>query len=238
MPESCQNACCRKPSRRPRRRFIRLGLLSLLAALVLPAPVAFVFGASCSDWKNRRAFESLPPLELVLASDVTVHKAPVLPAGFSGLALSPGVVVLKDGASYQTLAHELAHSFQMRTDGMISYSTRYMYDWYAGLWHGCSIADARHSISYELQAEAVGNLAKSDSYDSALWGAWAYAVEPPGVLAASNSLFSEVREMLEEALERARTKETSSGVGRGVGSSSGGPIAEGTERSAPSAVAE
>jgi hypothetical protein len=180
-----------------------LAFLALLTALVLPAPVAFVFGASCNDWKYRRAFDTLPPLERVLTSDVTVRKAAILPAGFSGLALSPSLVVLKDNASYQTLAHELTHTFQMRTDGMVSYNVRYMYDWYLGLWHGCSLTDARHSIAYELQAEAVGDLAKDGSYDKGLWDSWAYAVEPPTVLAASSDLYTHLRELVEASRSRA-----------------------------------
>jgi hypothetical protein len=181
---------------------MRVAFLVVLTALVLPAPVSFVFGASCDDWTHRRAFDTLPPLEKVLSSDVSVHKSAFLPAGFSGLALSPGVVVLKPGASYQTLAHELAHTFQMKTDGMVAYSTRYVYDWYVGLWHGCSLSDARHAISYELQAEAVGDLAESAEYNKELWSAWAYAVEPPGVYAASSGLFERFKELVEASRER------------------------------------
>jgi hypothetical protein len=161
-----------------------------------------MFGASCDSWLHRRAFDTLPTLEQVLASDVSVHKAAILPAGFSGLALSPSLVLVKDGASYQTLAHELAHTFQMRTDGLVKYNVRYMYDWYRGLWSGCSLAEARHAIAYELQAEAIGDLAKSAEYDEALWGRWAHAVEPPAVFASSGGLFAEFSELLEEVRER------------------------------------
>ena len=181
---------------------MRLAFLSVLTALVLPAPASFVFGASCDEWMNRQAFNSIPPLEKVLTSDVSVRKSAFLPAGFSGLALSPSLVVLKDGASYQMLAHELTHTYQMRTDGTFAYSARYLHDWYIGLWHGCSLSDARHAIAYELQAEAVGDLAGSAEYNKELWDRWAYAVETPRVYAASSALFEQFKVLVEASREQ------------------------------------
>lgn len=118
-------------------------------------------------------------LEVLLSRDVDVRRVSYLPAAFRGYTLSTDTVLLRPDADYATLAHELAHTDQMEHDGAVAFAVKYAAEWYAGLWQGCSIADARRAVSYEIAAEAVARDAEHRYMDVALWQAWREDVKLP-----------------------------------------------------------
>ena len=153
--------------------------MALLLLLAVPQVSSFAIGASCDTW-SVRPIAPPPNLETVLKERPAVRSVSFLPADFRGVTLSTSLVLVTPSASRETLAHELAHVHQIRTSGFLGYSASYAWQWYAGLWHGCSIADARHAISFERQASLVGDEAKL-STDTTVWAAWdsVVAVAPP-----------------------------------------------------------
>lgn len=143
------------------RKVLWRGTLAFCAVTyVVPDVYSTVAESKCQEWLER----SVDPLYLnseqleAIGSEVSVLKVPLLPGGYSGLAL-PGVVALTDEATESTRLHEMVHQEQMRRDGKLRYGAKYALEWYRGRYSGCSPADAYQAISYEKQARATARSA-------------------------------------------------------------------------------
>jgi hypothetical protein len=161
---------------------VRKGLVRsfvvLSVALLLPETYATATGQSCEMWLARPLSEKNPPTEELLAQSVAVTRVRSLPAGYNGLTLSDSTVLLERDASYRTLLHELAHTHQIAAHGRLAYSASYAWQWYEGRWHGCSVQDARHGISFELLASKAGETSISELVKQPLWVRWEGVLEP------------------------------------------------------------
>jgi len=151
----------RKP--RIRRELWRSFLLFSAVTYVIPDVYSTVVESRCQEWLERK----VDPLYLnreqleAIGSEVATMDVPVLPGGYSGLAL-PGLVAVTDEATESTLLHEMVHQEQMRRDGEIKYAFKYVTDWYKGRYAGCSTSDSYQAISYEKQARATARNASRE----------------------------------------------------------------------------
>lgn len=143
------------------RKFLWRGTLAFCAVTyVAPDVYSTVAESKCQEWLGR----PVEPLYLnseqleAIGSEVSVLEVPLLPGGYSGLAL-PGVVALTDEATESTILHEMVHQEQMRREGKLRYGVKYVLEWYRGRYSGCSPADAYQAISYEKQARATARSA-------------------------------------------------------------------------------
>lgn len=164
-------------------RFLKVVLLSSFFFIAAPSAASFIAGSSCEDWASSRHL-NVPGLSDVLDERPSVHPVTYLPASFKGLTVTSSLVLLKPGSPRSTLAHELTHVHQMKRSGLPRYAVSYAWQWYMGMWHGCSIADARDAVSFEQEADKVAALSKNET-NPAIWAAWDDLLEPvPPVIEA------------------------------------------------------
>ena len=131
-------------------------MLFLLVTYVIPDIIPVVTGDRCAAWLYRDVDELYLTAEQLthIGSNTATQSVPHLPGGFAGLAL-PGFVALTDEAGQSTVYHEMVHQYQLEDQGLPGYMSRYMWDWYAGRYQGCSVTDAYKGIRYEVQARAT-----------------------------------------------------------------------------------
>jgi hypothetical protein len=144
----------------------RAALCFAAVTYVIPDVYSSVAGSRCQEWSERRVdplYLNREQLESV-ADETPLVEVPILPGGYSGMAL-PGVVALTPGATETTKLHEMVHQEQMRREGKLKYAVSYVYDWYRGRYAGCSTSDSYESISYEKQARATVRGASRDGND-------------------------------------------------------------------------
>jgi hypothetical protein len=146
-----------KPRKKRFRRYLtRSVMLFLLVTYVIPDIIPVVTGDRCATWLYRDVDELYLTAEQLthIGSNTATQSVPHLPGGFAGLAL-PGFVALTDEAGQSTVYHEMVHQYQLEDQGFPGYMSRYMWDWYAGRYQGCSVTDAYKGIRYEVQARTT-----------------------------------------------------------------------------------
>lgn len=147
------------PRRSFRRRLLRRSVLGfVLVAYVIPDVYSSVSGASCDEWRSRDVGHTPLDTEALveISKDTTQLRIPVLPAGFSGMAL-PGVVAFDREPSPELWVHEMVHQQQMHDHGVARFAATYVVDWFTGRYHGCGPRDAYSAVRYETQAWLAAN---------------------------------------------------------------------------------
>jgi hypothetical protein len=189
-----------------RRRF-QHGLLRrtvfgfVLVAYVIPDVYSSVSGASCDGWRGRYVGDAHLDTEALVAvsKDTTQVRIPVLPAGFSGMAL-PGVVAFDGEPGAELWVHEMIHQQQMNDSGVARFTATYVVDWFVGRYHGCGPRDAYSAVRYETQARRAAGTVTEAMREAYLAGGGAdlvaYWADPPAdtptVKPARNTLSTSV----------------------------------------------
>lgn len=117
----------------------------------------------CSPWRWRDV--DIHADEYAAARQYAASTTVVMPSivgkvtGRDGFALPWFIGVQADHADdISLLAHETAHLYQMRRDGVIPYTANYLRDLFVGVWHGCDAYASYMAVAYERQAHIVGNV--------------------------------------------------------------------------------
>lgn len=117
----------------------------------------------CSPWRWRDV--DIHADEYAAAQKYAASTTVVLPSivgkvtGRDGIALPGFIAIRADHADDVSLrAHETAHLYQMRRDGMLSYTANYLRDLFIGVWYGCDAYASYMAVTYERQAHIVGNV--------------------------------------------------------------------------------
>ncbi len=214
-----------EPRERPKklrvRRAVRVvSVVFVVVFWMVPDVVVVLSRAECAQWETRpreRERVSLSEIAEVATEVETVQLE--LPGALRGLAL-PGAVVFSAEPAPYLWVHEMAHQVQMRRDGVVSFSLRYVADWYRGRLNGCGFFDAYHAIGYELDADATARQVGASL--RSVWRegsreAFVEALSEDGGGAWLGSLLALIRERLGATDEEEAGEEVAAGEGREQG---------------------